>query len=786
MAKRRRVVPERRKGRPAPAVEFDTPDDADAPSAPNAERVSFLQLARDRFKQAEDADKNQRKREIDDLRFYAGDQWPEEIRRQREGQVANNGLPPVPARPCITINKTREPVRQVLNEERQSDMGIEIVAADDFGDLANPVDPAEIELREGLVRRIQRESHAADARSWAFTRAVIAGRGYYGVATRFVEGKSMDQEVYLQRFYNQAAVSLDPSHEQPDGSDAEWGFIGVDMPWDQYKAEFPKRANNEPNRVATATDSEWRALGDERPDWFQSDGEIKTVRVVDYFYTVREARELVEISPGQAEWADELQKAGIEIPKDAPSRRVIEKRVKWAKIDGCDDDVLDETDWPCPFIPIVKVMGEELQPYDKERRAEGIVRPARESNQGSNYMISKLVETIGLAPIPPWMMAAGQDEGFEDEYAVANTRTLSVLHYNQVDAEGRPAERPERTPIETPIQSLAAAFQMFSEAVRDTTGVPLSMTGGIDPSIKSGKAIRALIEQGQHGTSNFLDNLSRSITYEARIINALLKPIYGRPGRLARIVNGEGEGQTIQIGGGLVRPPGQPNAPQKTFTLTDGTFNVAIKVTKAYDTRRQQEAAELGQLLQSEPQLMTWFGDLYFKNLDGPGHQQLAERAKAMLAPPIQDVLRGGQPPPPELVQMQQQMGELQKLADKNATDLQKAQIDSQTKLQESQMEIQSKEKIAFIQASAQLAAVDAKVNAENARTFVEAIETRIANLLQAHMDRLTQANTHVHDAAVAAAQQAHEHTQAALEHDRALELASHQAALEPEPAPAS
>ena len=34
------------------------------------------------------------------------------------------------------------------------------------------------------------------------------------------------------------AVVLDPSHEQADGSDALWGFVGTDIPWDQYKAEF--------------------------------------------------------------------------------------------------------------------------------------------------------------------------------------------------------------------------------------------------------------------------------------------------------------------------------------------------------------------------------------------------------------------------------------------------------------------------------------------------------------------------------------------------------------------
>src|SRR5262252_2800597 len=82
-----------------------------------------------------DATKDQIERELSDIRFYNGEQWPNDVCTARKGQNASNGMPPVPARPCITVNKTREPVRQVLNQERQSDVGIELVPADDFGDL---------------------------------------------------------------------------------------------------------------------------------------------------------------------------------------------------------------------------------------------------------------------------------------------------------------------------------------------------------------------------------------------------------------------------------------------------------------------------------------------------------------------------------------------------------------------------------------------------------------------------------------------------------------------------
>src|SRR5216684_598423 len=231
------------------------------PNRSRAETLELLKQARERFEQGQKATAKQRQRILDDLAFYAGGehQWDAETLRNRQAQQGVAGLPPVPARPCITINKVREPIHQVLNQERQSDMGIQLVPADDWGELAPPVSEEEIELREGLTRRIQRASEAADARTWAFTRATIAGTGYYIVRTRYAVGKTWDQDIYIDRLYNQSAVSLDPAHEQPDGSDCEWEFVGSDVPWDRYKAEYPKKADGHDSRIAIAEDTEFRS-----------------------------------------------------------------------------------------------------------------------------------------------------------------------------------------------------------------------------------------------------------------------------------------------------------------------------------------------------------------------------------------------------------------------------------------------------------------------------------------------------------------------------------------------
>ncbi len=783
----------------------------------------ILELAKQRFEQEGEATNQTRTQELQDLGFYAGDQWDTATKNTRMAQQANtqNGLPPVPARPCLTINKVREPVRQVLNQERDADLGVQVIAADDFEGLTGPIDDTEIKLREGLLRRIQRAPEAADARTWAFSRAVIAGRGFYCVMTRYLPGKTWYQEPYLHRIFNQSNVSLDPAHEQPDGSDAEWGFIGNEVPWEQYKAEHP-RAGDKPNELLSATDSTFRQLGADMPGWFSGEKELKSVRVVDYWYVERESRSLLQLTNGTAVWRDE-------VPKDfdealvLDARDVIEKQIKWCKIDGY--QILEKTDWLGPDLPIIKVLGEELHPYDEHRRTEGMVRSAKDSQIGFNAMVSKWVESVGLAPIPPFQATPDQIAGFEAWYQAANTRTLPYLPYNSTSEAGQPVGPPTRTPVDTPISAIAASVAMFDEAIQATTGVPEARVGrNTDAHLKSGTALKQLRESSEQGTSNFLDNLRRSMRYEGQILNNLLFPLYGQPGRLTRIVNGEGNEEVVRVA-----VPGQPAPPlnpavlqggqaPKDFQLTkDAKFNVAIKITRNFDTRRQEEVALLAELLAASPVLITWFGDLFFKHQDGPGHDVMAERAKVMLDPRILAAMTSDKNLPPEIAArlqamqgqikhaeaaMQQLNGELADAKRGDAAKIKVAQIEADTKkdlaAQERDREIELQKMkdataidVARIGALAKGAAVDAQNELEQIALGHEAEQADRDRLHegmladQAHQQAM---ETGVHDTLGAAALADQGHQQAMEQGDQAhqqtLEQGEAAAALEPEPEP--
>lgn len=761
----------------------------------------FLETARERFKLANDADSAQAQRERDDIAFENGDQWPADIKLARMGQQPISGMPAVPARPTLVINKVKEPVRQILNQERASDIGIELVPADDFGDLGLTPDDTEVTLREGLTRRIQRESIAADARTWAFKRAVIAGRGYYLVMTRYLPGKTNDQEIYVHRIYNQAAVLLDPAHEQPDGSDAEWGFVGTWVPWDRYKSEHEHVLNGDEydeNPYSDYGASDFIGLTESFPDWYKADGEDKAVRVVDYWYVDRESRELAEFDNGSVEWVDQLEvgprtrgkkgqwKAGGPVaPKGKEilsTRWVVEKTIQFCKIGG-GVQILERTQWAGPDMPIIKVLGDEVLPYDEQRRAEGMIRNARDAQMGFNYMISKQVEVIGLTPIPPLMVDPEAIEGSEPWYAVANTRTLPYLPHRTYNDQGLQLREPHRPAVDPNILPIAQSIGLFDATIKSTTAIPDPTLGNVDPNLKSGRAIREVVANAAQSTSNFMDNLARSVRYEGQVINNLLYPIYGsKPGRLVRTLTGEGESEMMLIG-----DPEQQNAEQmqrrkakSVAKLTkDAHFNVIVKISKEMDSRRSAEATMIGELLSSDPNLMAVFGDLYLKNLDGPGHKQMAERMKVMLAPPVQALLaqqeKGEQPIP---AQAQAQIAELtQRVQDGEAAmqELSKAaegkQLDAQTKLQIETMRATVEEQKAKLEAQRDIElqrmkdATAIRVAEINAET--KGVLTNHTLRHEADADSRSMA----HDAALQADQQQHEREQAqsAMAHAAAI-----------------
>jgi len=636
------------------------------------------------LKLASDVEAPQREREIDDLRFQVPElQWTEESRRERQGgRTASGDI--IPPRPMLSISLLTQPLQLIRNQAANARLGVEIHPVSERATMELA------EIKQGLYRRIERDSHANVARLWALDRAVQAGRGFYRVNTQWDEDGDdpFDQEITIQRILDQAMVYMDPSSQEPDCSDARWGIIAGYVPLEVFEAEYKSAQMPENEREF----DQW--IRDD-PEWVKQEEGKKAVLVAEYFYK-------------------DYEFVKLEMP-DGTTRTQEIPNVKWAKLSG--KETLEKQDWNGRYIPIVPVIGRELQVFDGERRWEGMVRQARDGQRFVNYAASNMVERMALEPKVPWIMAEGQDEGYEDQWAMANVRNWSVLKYKPTTVGDQMAPPPQRAPIDSSGMSLAfQAFQAGKDIVQSATAVFNPSLGAMpqDETAQSGRAILALQQQADAGTGHFLQNLAEiSMMYEAKIVLDLMPKIYDRPGRVTQILGEDGDARAIMLGAPFIpnaegppQPvpmiPGMPLPDQaRMYDLNEGKYSISVSVGKSFQTRLQEGQAEIQGILEKNPQWAPIIGPEYFKFRDFPGAAEIGKLLAKIRDQQFPGITEDeeGQMSLPQAMQMiqqlQQQMQEQGQAMQQMQQALDTEQAKQQATLMRTQMETQNREVIA-------------------------------------------------------------------------------------------
>jgi hypothetical protein len=686
----------------------------------------ILDLAKKRFKACQDAEARQRQRENDDLKFQVPElQWDDAAKAQRQGLTI--GGVPIPPRPMLSISKLDQPIQLILNQARSARLGVNIHP------VSEDADKEGAEIRQGLYRRIERDSNADQARLWALDRATKCGRGAYRINTKWDEDadpETFDQEIIIERILHQDAVYFDPSAQKPDFSDGEYAFVAVWMSPDKFKREFPDA------KITDSLDNpmEWESLVEQTPEWVKVDGEDKAILVAEYWYKKHDYQTIKSADGKNKRERDRI-------------------TVKVAKMTGA--EVLEEQDWNGHYIPLVPVLGRELQPFDAQRRWVGMIGPSKDGQKFYNYAASNLVERMSLEPKAPFIGAEGQFEGHEAEWQQANIRNFPYLQYKPTTIGDKQVAAPARAQIDQSGMSISMmAMQEADRFIQTTTSVYDPSLGRENPRDKSGKAIVALQQQSDAGTSHFLSSLADiSMPLEARIVLDLMPAIYDRPGRITTILKGDDDStDPIMINAPFVRDqqtgrpqPVQPGMPQqgvKQYDLTRGGYAISVDIGKSFQTRLQQGADEMGQILASAPDLMPILGDLYFRFRDFPGATEIADRLKKLYekAHPGEDE----QEQNPEAVaaenqalkqQMQEMQQQLQAAAQAIETDqakqqaiMAKAKLDAETRLEIARLDAENRIQIEMIKQQAEAAGRSSDQQHEAARDQFEAAhETGLA-----------------------------------------------------------
>lgn len=605
----------------------------------------IVEEAKEAFESVQEAEEENRENANADIRFARlGEQWDESDRNKR----ARDG------RPTLTINRMPAFIRQVTNDARLNTPSVKVHPVDDSAD------PECAEILNGLIRNIQISSNADEAYDTALIDAVTGGFGYFMIDVDFAYNDTFEQDILVKRIANPFTVYGDPRSTGADSSDWNSAFITDMMSRKDFEEEFPEAE-------AVHWDEDFEADND--LDWITEE----SVRVADYWKRTQVDRPIVLLSNGEivdeevyGENKDYFDIQGIQVENE---RTVKSWKVKRYTLSG--KEVLEEIDWPGMYIPIIPVYGEENW-VDGKRYFKSLIRDAKDPQRIYNYWRTASTELVALAPKAPFIGPVGSFDEDGDKWATANTESHPYLQY-----DGQIA--PQRQPFAGPPAGALQEALNASDDMKQVLGM-FDASMGAPSNETSGRAIMARQREGDVSTFHFIDNLNRAIQHAGKIMLDLIPHVYSGE-RIVRILGEDEKPENVQVnqpipmmdeqGQPMMDDMGQPQA--RIYDLTKGKYDLVVRSGPSFTSRREEAATQMMELLRVFPEAAPIIGDIFARNLDWPGADEISKRLEKITQ---------GEPEDPEkanlVAQLQMAVDRIRQLEGDQQVDAAKIQIDQQ------------------------------------------------------------------------------------------------------------
>jgi hypothetical protein len=346
--------------------------------------------------------------------------------------------------------------------------------------------------------------------------------------------------------------------------------------------------------------------------------------------------------------------------KGLPSRPTSRRRCRFVKIAG--NEVMERGELAGRYLQVVRVVGTELE-IDGKSIYEGVVRHAKDPQKALNFYVSAQTEAIALTPKAPWLMAEGQDEGYEAEWETANTcaRTRGFATSPSASTDSpprlpsaswrRPTFRPFPRPSSPPTSSFPTrpAFTRRSLVRR--------------PQSKAAGPFSRARARARRPTSTSPTTSRWPSGTRAAVLVDLIPKIYSGP-RVMRILGEDGKQEMVPVNGAAGRVPRARTSRRSTINWTPAATTWPSPWGQATCPAGRRPPRRCSSSCAWSRKLGPSFPDLVVRAMDIPDGQQIAERLQKLLPPPIRPPDTEKQPPPAVLAQqLQQAMAQNQQLA---------------------------------------------------------------------------------------------------------------------------
>lgn len=681
-----------------------------------------LERAKRCFEQAKDDNSEQHSRMLEDMEFSNPanpQQW--DIQTISERKLAR--------RPYFTFDYTNQYIMQVVNDQRMNKPGVKVIPVGSDGDMKVA------KVLEGLFRHIEYASRAGITYDTAIEQAARTGMGWIRVVTEVVDPETNEQEIRIKRVLDPRAVMINGS--EPDGSDATEGHVETVMTSADFKRQYPNAKKNK----------------DDKSGWYSGD----EVRVCEFFEVVitKKNRIIIETQEGRTtlgedEYWEMVKTIGFQ-PKVVGNYMAEVKTVEWMKY--CGEDILEESTFPSPYIPLIPVLGYEIW-IEAQRYVCGMPRRMRDAQMAINVAKTAEAEMIMKSPKQPWIVSAPSVANYKQFWENADGNA-PYLPWDPYDSELRQQPKPERL---APAQPSAGYLQMV-QAGKEDLEASIGMYRanlGMSSNETSGKAINARQRQGSIANYHYVDNMARSIEHMGRVILSMIPVVYDTK-RVIQTLGEDGSPDTMTLDPEQLDPALVKASQTVAINPNIGRYDVQVKVGPGYATLRQESAEMLTQVMQN-PAMAPIVGPIWAKMQDWPEADKIYRMLLSVAPPQVQEAAaeEGDDQIPPQIAmkfkQMQQQGQQAEQVIQQLMQKLQEAEQGHQASMAEAQQKIQAENERHSMTIKANAATDMAKIESANQKTdsdnqtklIVEQMRTenskaiadltQVVNLLIAHI----------------------------------------------------
>lgn len=527
---------------------------------------------------------------------------------KRDGQWEPEIIARMGKRPRYTDDRVGPIVDQICGEINNRDFALRAKPAGGGAskDTADTLD--------GLLRNIQNISRFGNTRK-GITRSIVEGGiGGFEIVTDYIDGDAFDQDIFWKPIYDAVdRVWIDPSSYERDHSDADWGVIFEYI----SPKEFEKIAGDDRN-PASLNSSRLDSVYVQKPEF---------VTVGRCYYRKEEKIEIVQMSDGSVyrvdddfqSVVDELALEGITPTSNTRTRKQSRFCMRYFDNDGW---INEEEETPFDFLPIAMGYG-NYHVSEGKRVWRGVVERLMDIQRVHNYAFSQQVVETALAPRPKYWMTREQAAGNEKQLASMNTNLDPVQFYNFQPNQAPPVYQGGAI-LNPQLQTL---IEQTNSGINQAAGL-FAANMGDNPNLQSGIAIEKQVDQGTNGIDKWFEALECMLLYAGRVTINAIPRVYDST-RQIRVLDEDGASRMVDINRQVLDV--QTGKMVSLNDLSVGEYDVVCEIGQNYRSKREQAAEEFARIAAIDPSVMELGRDTWFRNIDAPGFDDLADRARAMM-----------------------------------------------------------------------------------------------------------------------------------------------------------